>query len=44
MVKFEAKSCKDAVLQREPFTSLKKVEMDNLFEKWRDSLDREKIR
>lgn len=43
ITKYEQKSCKDAVLQNEPFTGLKKVEMENLFEQWRDSLDRERL-
>lgn len=44
MVKYREKSCTDTVLQNEPFTGLKKVEVENLFETWRDNLDREKIR
>lgn len=42
MVKYQEKSCADSVLQKEPFTGLKKVDMENLFETWRDRLDREK--
>lgn len=43
LTRYEQKSCKDAMLQNEPFTGLKKVEMENLLEQWRDSLDREKL-
>ncbi len=43
MVKYQEKSCKDAALQSEPFTGLKKVEMENLFETWRDKLDKVKL-
>lgn len=40
---YQQKSCKDAVLQREPFTGLKKVEMENLIEAWRDRLERDQV-
>lgn len=43
MVKYQDKSCQDALAQAEPFTGLKKVEVENLLETWRDQLDREKI-
>lgn len=43
ITKYEQKSCKDAVLQKEPFIGLKKVEMENLLEQWRDSVDRERL-
>ncbi|MBU1396666.1 MAG: hypothetical protein KKE84_11105 [Gammaproteobacteria bacterium] len=43
MVKYRDKSCQDALAQAEPFTGLKKVEVENLLEAWRDQLDREKI-
>lgn len=43
IAKYQEKSCKDSMLQKEPFTGLKKVEMENLFESWRDSLDRDKM-
>lgn len=43
IAKYEEKSCKDSMLQKEPFTGLKKVEMENLFESWRDSLERDKM-
>ena len=43
MVKYREKSCRDALLEAEPFTGLKKVEVENLLEIWRDRLDREKL-
>lgn len=43
ITRYQLKSCKDAMLQNEPFTGLKKVEMENLLEQWRDSLDRERL-
>ena len=43
MQKYRDKSCQDALAQAEPFTGLKKVEMENLLETWRDHLDREKL-
>lgn len=43
MQKYRNKSCQDALAQAEPFTGLKKVEVENLLEAWRDRLDREKI-
>jgi hypothetical protein len=43
VVKYQDKSCQDALAQAEPFTGLKKVEVENLLEAWRDQLDREKI-
>ncbi|MBV5325829.1 MAG: hypothetical protein J0626_11550 [Rhodospirillaceae bacterium] len=43
MQKYRDKSCQDALAQAEPFTGLKKVEVENLLEAWRDSLDREKL-
>ena len=43
MQKYRDKSCKDALAQAEPFTGLKKVEVENLLETWRDRLDREKL-
>jgi len=41
MQKYRDKSCQDALAQAEPFTGLKKVEVENLLEIWRDRLDRE---
>jgi len=43
MQKYRDKSCQDALVQAEPFSGLKKVEVENLLETWRDRLDREKI-
>lgn len=43
MRKYRDKSCRDALAQAEPFTGLKKVEVENLLETWRDRLDREKL-
>jgi hypothetical protein len=43
MDKYRDKSCQDALAQAEPFTGLKKIEVENLLETWRDQLDREKL-
>lgn len=43
MVRYENKSFNDVVKQREPFTGLKQVEVENLLEEYRDKLDAEKI-
>ncbi len=43
MVKYEKKSCEDALKQAEPFTGLKKVEIENLLEAYRDKLDDERV-
>ncbi len=43
MQKYRDKSCQDALAQAEPFSGLKKVEVENLLETWRDRLDREKL-
>ncbi|ODU50836.1 MAG: hypothetical protein ABS92_01720 [Thiobacillus sp. SCN 63-374] len=43
-VKYRDKSCQDALAQAEPFTGLKKIEVENLMETWRDQLDRDKLR
>lgn len=43
MQKYRDKSCQDALAQAEPFTGLKKVEVENLLETWRDRLDQEKL-
>ena len=43
IAKYQEKSCKDSMLQKEPFMGLKKVEMENLYESWRDSLERDRI-
>lgn len=43
MQKYRDKSCQDALAQAEPFTGLKKVEVENVLETWRDQLDRERL-
>lgn len=43
MHKYRDKSCQDALAQAEPFTGLKKVEMENLLEAYRDKLDDQKL-
>ena len=43
MRKYRDKSCGDALAQAEPFTGLKKIEVENLLETWRDKLDKEKL-
>ncbi len=43
MQKYRDKSCADALAQSEPFTGLRKVEVENLLETWRDRLDKEKL-
>lgn len=43
MEKYRDKSCQDALAQVEPFTGLKKVEVENLMETWRDQLDRDRF-
>ncbi|MHB1188775.1 hypothetical protein [Thiobacillus sp.] len=43
MQKYRDKSCQDALAQAEPFTGLKKVEVENLLETWRDQFDRERL-
>ncbi|WP_238376482.1 hypothetical protein [Thiobacillus denitrificans] len=43
MQRYREKTCADAVAQIEPFTGLKRVEVENLLETWRDRLDGEKI-
>ena len=43
MQKYRDKSCQDALAQAEPFTGLKKIEVENLMETWRDQLDRERL-
>jgi len=43
MQKYRDKTCQDALVQAEPFTGIKKVEVENLLETWRDRLDREQL-
>ena len=42
MVRFEQKSCGEILAQKEPFTGLKRVEIENLLEEYRDKLDEQK--
>src|SRR5262249_40655120 len=41
--RYDSKGCWDAVLQAEPFTQLKRVEMENLVEDYRDKLDAQRV-
>jgi chromosome segregation ATPase len=41
--KYEAKGCGEAMLQAEPFTGLKRVEIENYAEDTRDRLDEQKL-
>lgn len=43
MVRFEQKSCNEILAQREPFTGLKRVEVENLLEEYRDKLDEQRL-
>lgn len=43
MTKYRDKTCQDALAQAEPFTGLKRVEVENLLENWRDAADRERL-
>lgn len=43
MVRFEKKSCGEVMAQGEPFTGLKRVEVENLLEEYRDKLDEQKL-
>lgn len=43
MVRYDKKTCEDAMKQREPFTGLKQVEVDNLLEEYRDRLDEQRL-
>lgn len=43
MSKYRGKTCQDALAQAEPFTGLKRVEVENLLETWRDTADRERL-
>lgn len=40
---YQSKSCADALRQAEPFTRLKRVEIENLVEDYRDKLDAQKL-
>lgn len=41
--RYEKKGCGDAMLQGEPFTQLKRVEIENLVEDYREKLDEQKL-
>jgi hypothetical protein len=43
MVRFEKKTCGEVMAQGEPFTGLKRVEIENLLEEYRDKLDEQKL-
>ncbi len=43
MAKYRDKSCQDALAQAEPFTGLRRVEVENLLEAWRDRADAERL-
>lgn len=43
MVRFEQKSCGEIMAQKEPFTGIKRVEIENLLEEYRDKLDGQKL-
>jgi hypothetical protein len=40
---YEKKTCKDSTLQGEPFTGLKRVEIENAVEDMRDKLDSQRV-
>ncbi|MDO9448997.1 MAG: hypothetical protein Q7J21_00820, partial [Rugosibacter sp.] len=41
--KYEKKGCGAALLQADPFTQLKRVEIENLMEDYREKLDEQKL-
>lgn len=43
MTRYENKSCEDVMAEREPFTGLRRVQVENLMEQYRDKLDEQKI-
>lgn len=43
MARYENKDFEDVLKQREPFTGIKQVEIENLLEEYRDKLDEQKI-
>ncbi len=43
MTRFERKTCGEILAQKEPFTGLKRVEVENLLEEYRDKLDEQKL-
>lgn len=43
MTRFEQKTCNEILAQKEPFFGLKRVEVENLLEEYRDKLDEQKL-
>jgi hypothetical protein len=43
MTKYRDKTCQDALAQAEPFTGLKRVEVEKLLEIWRDHADEARL-
>lgn len=43
MTRFEQKSCNEIMAQKEPLFGLKRVEIENLLEEYRDKLDEQKL-
>jgi len=43
IVRYENKSCGEILSEKEPFTGLKAVEMENMMEGYRDKLDEQKV-
>ena len=43
MLRFQRKTCGEVMAQGEPFTGLKRVEVENLLEEYRDKLDAQKL-
>jgi hypothetical protein len=43
MTRFEQKSCNEILVQKEPLFGLKRVEIENLLEEYRDKLDEQKL-
>ncbi len=43
MTRFEQKSCNEILVQKEPLFGLKRVEIENLLEEYRDKLDDQKL-
>jgi len=43
MTRFEQKTCGEILAQKEPFTGLRRVQVENLLEEYRDKLDEQKL-
>ena len=43
MARYRDKTCMDALKQAEPFTGVRKVEVENLLEAWRDQIDAQTV-